>query len=105
MTFLSIEGTMRYCVIVHTDEPIYQHVVINNPQIQLTRKQEWEECYNIIGSFSDYLTYVHDNTSLHMHCTFKTSYKWRTRPFTKGVDNKILLYSVNLNVYLILILT
>ena len=45
------------------------------PQIQFTRKQEWEECYNIIGSFSDYLTYVHDNTSLHMHCTFKASYK------------------------------
>ena len=75
------------------------------PQIQFTRKQEWEECYNIIGSFSDYLTYVHDNTSLHMHCTFETSYKRRTRPFTKGVDKKILFYSVNSDVYLILILT
>jgi hypothetical protein len=65
------------------------------------RTKEWEECYNIIGSFSHYLTYVHEN----IHCTFKTSYKWRTRPFTKGVDKKMLFYSVNLNVYLILILT
>ena len=97
---------VQWCVTCHGKVSLSLDIhPIIYPQIKFTRKKEWEECDNIIGSFSNFLTYVHENTSLHIHCTFKTSYKWRTRPFTKGVDKKILFYSVNLNVYLILILT
>jgi hypothetical protein len=46
MTFLSIEGTMRYCVIVHTDYPIYQQVVINRVHRMRLSTLQWHVAHH-----------------------------------------------------------
>ena len=77
----SVWTITQYLIVPSIDRKVMKHAAIScvslsldihpiiYPQIQFTRKKEWEECYNIIGSFSLYLTYVHNNTSLHIHCT------------------------------------
>jgi len=68
MTSLSIEGTMRYCVIVHTDEPIYQQVVINSIHRMRFSNLPWHVTHHCTTLYDMHLVDGNSCTASIEHC-------------------------------------